>query len=144
MSPSDSSDGCPEPVRLLLRERVTDFEELEVLLLLMRRPEARATVRAAADETRLPTDLVERAVAALCACGLLVRFEEGPSYLYRPASASLAADCEQLRRVYDEDPLAIVRIMSRLAIERVRMSTPSAFANAFRFRKPPTGDGSGA
>jgi hypothetical protein len=144
LTSSDDSDCCPEAVRLLLHQRVTDFEELEILLLLLRQPEGRYTVRATADQLRIPAELVAQSMDALCAHGLLVRFDDGPSYQFRPASAELTDDCEALRGLYDKDRFAIVRLMGHLAIERVRKSTPIAFANAFRFRKPPSGGGSGA
>lgn len=141
MSPSDE---FPEPVRRLLSERVTDFEGLEVLLHLVRRPEARSTIRVVADEVRLSRDVVARSMEVLCERELLARFDDGASYQYRPATPELAAACDALRALYDEDRFAIVKLMGRLAIERLRKSAPTAFANAFRIRKPPSGGDSDA
>jgi hypothetical protein len=144
LSPVNPSDEIPEPVRRLLLERVTDFEELEVLLHFLRHPDARSTVRDVADEVRLSRDVVARSVAALCARELLARLDDGSAYQYRPGTPELASSCEALRQLHNEDRFAIVKLMGRLAIERLRQSAPKAFANAFRIRKPPSGGDSDA
>jgi hypothetical protein len=135
LAPPPPSDDVPEAVKALLIAHITDFEELELLLLLQRSPDDVWALDAAATQLRVPVPLVENAAEALRAHGLLSG--NGVGYRFAPSSPALRDACDQLRASYDQDRFAIVTLMSRLAVERLRSSAARAFASAFRIRKPP-------
>jgi hypothetical protein len=137
LSPPAPFDGVPATVKQLLVEDVTDFDELELLLLLQRDAARTWTVDAAAEQRRVPVAVVERAADALCARRLIAADADG--YRFAPSTPALRDACEQLRAAYDEDRYEIVALMSRLAVERMRNSAARAFASAFKIRKPTGG-----
>lgn len=120
----------PEDVRALLRTCVGSYEELEVLLLLAREPGDAVTAAAVADRVRAPVPVVAAALGTLVGAGLVEAGPDGATFRYLP-STDLGAAVAQLVEEARENPVAIIRVMSANAIERIRMSAVDMFADAF-------------
>lgn len=126
----------PEEVRALLRERIESYEQLEMLFALRndRREQtaAQMSARFGIDRT-----LAQTALAELHTHGLVQARGRGaePRYLYAPASPALEETIGHLARLYVEQPIAVLRILSANAIKRVRTGALRAFADAFILRK---------
>lgn len=130
-SPREVSEPeIPEDVRALLRTCVGSYEELEVLLLLAREPGDPVTAPAVADRVRAPVPVVVAALGTLVDAGLVEADPDGATFRYRPR-ADLGAAVAQLVEEARENPVAIIRVMSANAIERIRMSAVNMFADAF-------------
>jgi len=126
-------ESLPEDVRLLLL-LVGDYEELEVLLRLVRAPERAWTEAELAAET---TAEVGRAMERLVAAGLAEFLDDDTRIVrYRPASGELDRKVRLLAGVYAENPLSVIRFMTTTSIERLRTSAARAFADAFLLRRP--------
>jgi DNA-binding MarR family transcriptional regulator len=131
-------DRVPDDVRALLRERIESYEELEVLLALERDRSAERTAEELSAAQRIAPALAEAAVRALESRGLLAGRRgsaHGSCYRYSPATPALDAAVRGLVRVYAEQPISIIKIMSENAIQRVRTGAVRAFADAFILRK---------
>jgi DNA-binding IclR family transcriptional regulator len=130
------NDELGEKTRALLRESITSFEMLEILLLLRAHPDLSWTVSSVAARVHMPDDLVARALEALRA-RQLVRSGVPPlapgsrDYTYGPGTTELAAAAEELVRDFAERRAAVLSTMSTNAIERLRSGALSAFADAF-------------
>lgn len=127
------TDGARE----LLATRVESFEKLELLSLACSERTV-WTVRAAAARLRLGEPQIDVALQELEAAGLLGRDATG--YRYAPARPELDDAAAELCRLYAEDRLLIVNILTTSALDRIRSSAATTFADAFRFRKPDKGD----
>lgn len=125
-----SEPGIPEDVRALLRTCVSSYEELEVLLLLAREPDEHVTAAAVADRVRVPVPAVVAALDTLVDAGLLEADRAAGTFGYRPR-ADRAAAVARLLEEARENPVAIIRVMSTNAIERIRLSAVNMFADAF-------------
>ena len=130
-APRDVSEPeIPEDVRALLRACVGSYEELEVLLLLAREPGDCVTASAVADRVRAPVPVVAAALGTLVDAGLVEAGPDGATFRYLP-STGLGAAVTRLVEEARENPVAIIRVMSANAIERIRMSAVNMFAEAF-------------
>jgi len=109
------------------------MDALEILILLVRRPDQDWTLDAISSELRY--DVADRPAVTRClelfaANGLLIR-GEGGTFLYRTASPELASTVTQLLQAYDERPVTLIRTLYAIADSR----NIQAFADAFRIRK---------
>ena len=102
---------------------------LELLLFLRGHPDRAWSQDALVQELRSSRTVVQDALGAFEAAGL-VRREEG-GCLYQPASPVLAELCDRLAGVYRERPVTVVN-----AITRPKTSSLDEFANAFRLKGP--------
>jgi hypothetical protein len=131
------TDELHEKTRALLREAITSFEMLEIVLLMRAQPEASWTAASLAGRVHVPDDLVARALHALHAAGLAAAVDAPPGaksgqlYRYRPATPDLATAAEALALDFSERRAAVLSTMSTNAIERLRSGALSAFADAF-------------
>src|SRR5690242_20450727 len=125
----------PDNVRILLRDHLTSFESLELLLILHRRAEP-TSAEALAHQSGIATELVAAAVAAL-ESGQLVRRGAGdpPTFRFAPATADLTRAVYDLKRLYRDQRAAVMSEMSINAIGRIRSGTLRAFSDAFLFGK---------
>jgi hypothetical protein len=128
----------PEDVQALLRERIGSYEELEILLLLAREPAAAFTADSVGQRVRVPGPAAAGALDRLCAAGLATGCagsgsgseQTGSAFRYQPRG-DLDRAVELLVREARDNPLAIIKLMSANAIERIRMSAVQMFADAF-------------
>jgi hypothetical protein len=131
-------DDPSQNLREFLRDFVSSYEELEVLLLLAR--EARqwsAAELAAALSAR--EDVIEAAAESLVDVGCLVDAVTAVGqrrFIFAPNSLELGARVAELDRAYVERRLAIVQMMSANAVERMRGAAIRRFADSFRLERP--------
>ncbi len=130
--------GAPDldELRQFLLAYVETYEELEVLLLLYRRPEITWKSRDVSGELGIAEESCRRALEDLCRHQLLASVPQGRGYQYSPANASLAAGVQRLDDTYQSARVALIQIMNGNAVERVRTSAIRAFSDAFRLREP--------
>lgn len=124
-----------EAVRAFLRDYIDSFESLEMLLLL-RRERTACTAEELCRRLKTRAPLIDDALASLVR-GRLVNTDQNPLTLYTYADEDPARDAivGSLERLYRDEPIQIMQLMSTNAIERLRTSTIRAFADAFVVRK---------
>jgi predicted transcriptional regulator len=118
------NEPFPEPVRLLLREHVTTFERLELLMLLFRNNERE--FEQLCESLNMRRELASEALAALEAAGLVQHNGNGDAFRFSPATPALAAAVEALDIAYRDESAAVVSAMSVNAIERIRRWPPAS------------------
>jgi hypothetical protein len=102
------------------------------------------TAQAAADRLKLPRDVVLEVLEHLCRADLLERRadEQGRSmYGYRPSTAELTRLVDALTFAFEDERLALVRLMNENAVERVRTAAMRLFADSFVLGKRRGRDG---
>jgi predicted ArsR family transcriptional regulator len=120
------------PVRTLVAERVHGYEQLEALLFLHAHATEDSTPEAVAGTLRIPVEAATRALEDLVERGLASVQEGGRrAYRFDPATPEVAAAVAALARVYAEQRLAIIKLLSDHAIERLRTGAARAFADSF-------------
>jgi len=124
-----------EAVRAFLRDYIDSFESLEILLLL-RRERTVCTAEELCRRLKTRAPLIDDALASL-ARARLVNTDQNALALYVYADEDPARDgiVGSLERVYRDEPIKIMQLMTTNAIERLRTSTIRAFADAFVVRK---------
>jgi DNA-binding IclR family transcriptional regulator len=131
-----TSARLADSVQALLRDRVMTFEQLEILLLLQTHPHDDWTAAAAAERSRIPADLVGRALADFSDSGLVEQVRENPAaYCFAPRTTQLRQAVADLAAAYRERRALVMSTMSVNAIERIRSATLRAFSDAFLLRK---------
>lgn len=115
-------------LQAFIRACVRSVWALELLVLLKRQPGKPWTADALVQEMRSSTAVVEGALTAFEAIGL-VRQETPDVWVYAPAAPALALLADQLESAYRERPARVVKAI---------MSSPNdklqSFADAFRFK----------
>jgi hypothetical protein len=129
-------DEVTEDVREFLHDAIESYEQLELLLLLKREPAQHWSLQSLSARLRISSSLIEAALPALLATKLLQSDTTCPEvhYSYAQASDALDATVTRLERLYAEQPILIVKLMSANAIERVRTAALHTFADAFILR----------
>ncbi|MEO8185153.1 MAG: hypothetical protein ABI895_40620 [Deltaproteobacteria bacterium] len=129
-------------VQTFLREHIESYEQLEILLLLRAQPDRSWAPAAAASELGISEGLAEGALRFLCRerllgvdAGGVVRFKYAPE---TPALVELVA---RLAAAYVDSRLAVMRLMTANAIERLRVGAVTRFADAFLLRRKRNQDG---
>jgi hypothetical protein len=127
----------PEAVKALLRDHVTSFEKLEVLLLLSGEPHQAWTTASLSSRVHVPEDLIVEALDALQRSRLVGSTAGAGQRVvrYAPATAELAHAARELLRVFPDQRAAIIGFMNANAIERVRSGAIRTFADAFILKK---------
>jgi hypothetical protein len=128
-----------EQLRRFLRDYISSYEELEVLLLLAREPTRARTLEDVAASLNVPIEGIDLALQALLATGALLQSErrgDASHFWYAPADDELRQRVTELEHAYVEQRLAIIQIMSANAFERVRGATARRLAEAFRLERP--------
>lgn len=128
-----TSVPLPNEVAALIDERLHSFEALETLIVLRAEPR---TWRPSELTQRLglERDLVSSAVEELVRGGFVVQDADG-CWRYAPTDAPTAAAVNALVREYPTARLEILRRLNDNAMERIRSSAATAFADAFRVRR---------
>src|SRR5689334_10295243 len=136
-----TSDRLPDSVQALLSEHVSTFEQLEILLMLQAHPHDHWTAAAVAERSRIPEDLVTRALMDFSGSGLIEQVREGPAaYCFAPRTTQLRQAVVDLATSYRDQRALVMSTMSVNAIERIRSGTLRAFSDAFLLRRK-DGDG---
>lgn len=122
----------PPAVQALLRERVTSFECLELLLVLHAHPQESIDLQTLSQRTGLSTELTAGALHELEIGHLVSRGAIAPlTFRLAPVNASLSDAVDELVRLHRDQRAAIMAEMSVNAIGRIRLSSLRAFADAF-------------
>ena len=129
--------GSDNELRSFLLEHVEDLEEFEVLLCLYERAgDAGMTLDDVTTTVRFPSATIRSSLERLATRGLITCTALEPAlYRFDPPGA----DREAFGRVaaaYRENPLEVMRIMTSIAVERVRTAAVQRFADCFRFGGP--------
>lgn len=117
-----------QAARRLLATIVDSFEKLEIVVHVQRAGFKTPPVPELAKATSLPTDEVADCMRVLQAHGVLD--PQGP---WRAAVDALV-------RMYDEDRIEVMNLMTRTALDRVRKEAARVFADAFVLRPKKKGD----
>lgn len=122
-----------DDVKSLLYDFIESFEQLGILLLLHRKRGEAWTPGAVAAELNLDTDAAKKALEHLCRRHLVeVSGEKAAArFMYHPGSPGMEAAVRGLAEAYEENLLEVMQLMNKNAIERVRTSAMTAFADAF-------------
>lgn len=136
------ADDLPEDVRALLHEHIESYEQLEVLLLLLRERYEEWTIEGLAARLHVRAELIAPALEGLKASGLVAvtAATPAPRFAYRPTSSGMDAAAGRLDWEYLERPIRIIQLMSTNAIERLRTAALHTFADAFVLNKKKDGD----
>jgi DNA-binding IscR family transcriptional regulator len=128
-----ATDEIPEDVRSFLLEHIESYAQLEVLALLRKQPARGFSSEAAAAEANLPESAAEAALDELRRSGVLelTVLNGRQGFRYRPRKPETDRTVARLLQAFEENPIAIVKLMNATAMERVRTSAMRAFANAF-------------
>jgi hypothetical protein len=136
-----TSERLSDSVQTLLREHVTTFEQLEILLLLQAHPHDDWTAAAVGERTRIPEDISARALADFSGNGLIEQVRENPAaYCFAPRTIQIRQAVADLAIAYHDQRALVMSTMSVNAIERIRSGTLRAFSDAFLLRRK-DGDG---
>jgi hypothetical protein len=131
-----TSERLPESVSALLRDQVTTFEQLEVLLLLQAHPHDDWTAATVSDRTGIPAELSARALADFSGNGLIEQVRENPpAYCFAPRNTRLRQAAADLATAYRDQHALVMSTMSVNAIERIRSGTLRAFSDAFLLKR---------
>jgi hypothetical protein len=122
-------------LRVFLRDHVSSFEELEVLLFFVRAPRRTWSVAELAAALNLSSEVVESALGQLASASAPITATSGGTtsvtHRYMP-NVEEERLLDGLRRAYDEQRLTILQLMSANAMERVRSMAARRLADAFR------------
>jgi hypothetical protein len=122
-------EAIPKDVLELLRERVGSLEQLEALLLLHREPAHAWSLPEIAEKLSLPAGMLEAELDALVHAGLAARAQE--RWTYAPRDAASGMIVARLAALYPVRRLEVLRLLSDLAVQRIRGSAARAFADSF-------------
>lgn len=123
---SESADT--QAVKRLLTDVIDSFEKLEIVVHVYRAGFQVAPVRELAKAVSVPVDEVEQCVEALRA-----------ARAFEPAGP-WRSSLDALVKMYDDDRIEVLNLMTRTALERVRKEAARVFADAFVLRPKKKGD----
>lgn len=123
-----ASEGIPSNVAEFLAEHIDSVVQLEALLLLQSRPEARCSAADIARELRIDPTWTAAAMSKLAGAGIL-EMAEG-SFRYAPRSELMHQTILSLAHEYSERRVSIIGLIFSRPPESIRK-----FTDAFRFRK---------
>lgn len=127
----------PADLQRFLHEYFESLEQLEILVLLQRRPDYAWSALEVADELRIRDSVAEEELRRLRDRGVLVLAASAGDarFRYGPTSETLAEMTQRLVETYGAQRVAIMRLLTANAIQRLRSGALGVFSNAFLFRK---------
>lgn len=125
------SDHETASIRRLVAEIIDSYEKFAIVVRLSRTRGTPQTAAELATASGLPVELVAEALAALTRDGLVRSAEPNDGRWSIDPRGSRAATVDALARLHDQSPVDVLRMMSEVAIERVRSLTARRFADAF-------------
>jgi predicted DNA-binding transcriptional regulator len=122
----------PEAVRRFILEHVESVEQLEILLLLLRRPGEAWSAEGVARELRISELSAGERLEDLNRDGLVVQVQEGVAghYRYGTRDGPLDEAVRGLASAYAERRVTVINLIFSKPTDKIR-----TFANAFRFWK---------
>jgi hypothetical protein len=125
-----------DEARQFLIEHVATYDELEVLLCLLRRRDEELQPSNVARDVGTPEAVCLLALEKLLDRGLAGRSADGKAFRFAPATDTLERGALALDRAYHSSPVSVIRAMSENAVQRLRSSAARAFPDLPRARKP--------
>jgi len=125
-----------DEVRRFLSDYVATYDELDVLLCLLRRREQELQPSSVARDLGMPESVCRLALEQFCVRRLASRGADGRAFRFAPATDALARGVLALDRAYHASPVGVIRAMSENAVQRVRAAAARAFPEPLRVRKP--------
>lgn len=127
-----TKEDLPAELKKLIADHIVSIEQLEILLLLQRRPEIEWDAATLALEIRTSERSAVARLADLAARGFTGVRDDGGTlrYRYDPASDGLRRGVELLAKAYAERRYTVIDLVFSKPIENLRV-----YADAFRFRK---------
>jgi hypothetical protein len=117
-------------VRRLIADSIDSVEQLEILLLLLQRPERTWSAESVARELRVSSLSAGDRLEDLSRDALLARVKGSDEYRYAPASAELNEAVKGLATAYTERRVTVINLIFSKPVDKIR-----TFADAFRLRK---------
>ncbi len=114
----------------LLDGKLDTFEKLE-LVLVVRAAGQPMTVSDLAMELQVGRDVLRRVIADVAAAGVL-DLVDGDAVCLR--HGSWEPQIAEAAEIYEADPTALIKVLSRISMERIRSRAARTFADAFRLR----------
>jgi hypothetical protein len=121
----------PADVRGFVQACIPDVDAAELLLLVARERAHAHSLRkltAKLEHADLDEAAVHRYVSGFMQCGLIER--QGDAYRFAPSASQYDAVLHDLARLYNEQPVTLVRMIYAPKDERLR-----AFSDAFKIKK---------
>lgn len=117
-------------------ERVASYDALQLLLYLRAASPQSYESAALCQYVMVSQETIAAALQQLHSARLLVQEHRGTSFVYRyaPANAEMAALVDELARCCADRPLALVRVMTMNALQRLRGRSVDRFARVLRGR----------
>jgi hypothetical protein len=121
-------DADIQAIKRLLTDVIDSFEKLEIAVHVHRASFVLAPVRDIAKAISMPVDEVDKCMQQLLNERVL------------DAAGPWRASLDALVKMYDDDRIEVLNLMTRTALDRVRKHAARAFADAFVIRPKKKGD----
>jgi hypothetical protein len=126
-----TQNGIPDDARRLLAQHINSVEQLEILLLLRRRPDESWTAAAVAEELRTSELSATKRLHDLRGRGFLTSSDPSDeAFRYGPATDWLRNAVDRVSELYAERPHGVIDLIFSKPIDNLRV-----YADAFRYRK---------
>ena len=126
-----SDNGIRDDIGAFIAEYIDSIVQLELLLLLQRRPEEIWTPEAVARELRVDPRWTMTELSRLTARGLVsTSGAEPPEYRYAPGTPELQRSIADLIELYGKSRVSVINLIYSRPGDAIR-----SFADAFRLRK---------
>ncbi|MBZ0238767.1 MAG: hypothetical protein K8M05_41035 [Deltaproteobacteria bacterium] len=128
-------------IQRLLETTIDSFEKLEIVRCLWKRDTAPWSTERLGERVGTAADHIATSLDELTDAGIVRATVRGREYVASKGGAH-DARIEQLLALYEEDPLAIMRVINEIAVQRIRSMAARTFADSFLMRRPkkPEGD----
>jgi hypothetical protein len=130
------ADALPDPVRTFLSNRIERYEDLQLLLFLRARHGEWWSSGAIAERLLESREDISDSLDRLRQSGLVQAESSAadPLYQYVGRDEETSALVDELAHACSEQPLAVVKLMTANALERLRASSVLTFSQAFSTR----------
>jgi hypothetical protein len=125
-----------DEARQFLIEHIATYDELEVLLCLLRRRDEELQPSYIASDVGIPEAVCLLALEKFLIRRLAAHSADGKAFRLSPATDTLARGVLALDRAYHSSPVSVIRAMTENAVQRLRSSAARAFPDLPLARKP--------
>jgi hypothetical protein len=129
------TDEIPGDVQRLLRDLLHTYEELEIVLLLDREKPRALSVSEVGAAVGIAPDAAGTTLATLIDRKLIARDDGSGAYRFGDSPDEIVRAVGELGRIWSQDRLPIVRLVTANAVERLRTGAARALSDAFLLPK---------
>lgn len=122
-------------IQRLLETTIDSFEKLEIVRCLWRRETAPWSIERLGERVGTSPDHIATSLDELTGAGVVRATVRGREYAAAKGGAHDGL-IVQLLTLYEEDPLAIMRVINEIAVQRIRSMAARTFADSFLMRRP--------